>query len=256
MEAHDPYFVLKRNAVGVIGLSSLQKTTAAMRILAYGVAADIVDDYVRIGESISIESLRKFVRAVVEVFVEEYLRSTNNDDISRLLAQGEVRWFPVMLGSIDCMHWKWKNCPIAWKDQYERGGHHDPSIILEAVTSSKVDKEGCRASIWSAPSGICNCRGPSRFWDVPMLKDIMKACIIMHNIIVEDEHDVYIPDLNCDPKWMDDISKHKSSFKGKAAKSFSDMSSPSTPDSPINLADDDVPNTDFVQRPPDRNAEK
>ncbi|KAF8380118.1 hypothetical protein HHK36_027590 [Tetracentron sinense] len=55
---------------------------------------------------------------------------------------------------------------------------------------------------------------------------------------------------------MDDISKHKSSFKGKAAKFFSNMSSPSTPDNLINLADDDVPNTDFVQRPSCKNAEK
>ncbi|KAF8403864.1 hypothetical protein HHK36_011970 [Tetracentron sinense] len=113
MEAHDPYFILKRNAAGTLGLSSLQKVTAAMRMLAYGVATDAVDDYVRIGESTSIESLRRFVRAVVEVFGEEYLRSPNNDDISRLLAQGEVRGFPRMLRSIDCMHWKWKNCPVA-----------------------------------------------------------------------------------------------------------------------------------------------
>ncbi|KAF8380120.1 hypothetical protein HHK36_027592 [Tetracentron sinense] len=104
MEAHDPYFVLKRNAAGVIGLSSLQKVTAAMRMLVYGVAAYAVDDYVRIGKNTSIESLRRFVRAVVEVFGEEYLRSPNNDDISKLLAQGEARGFPRMLGSIDCMH--------------------------------------------------------------------------------------------------------------------------------------------------------
>ncbi|KAF8369763.1 hypothetical protein HHK36_032212 [Tetracentron sinense] len=104
-------------------------------MFAYGVAADVVDDYVMIGESTSIESLRRFLRAVVEVFGEEYLRSPNNDDNSRLLAQGETRGFPGMLGSIDCMHWKWKNYPVAWKCQYERGGHHDPSIILEVVTS-------------------------------------------------------------------------------------------------------------------------
>ncbi|XP_020249351.1 uncharacterized protein LOC109826745 [Asparagus officinalis] len=37
-----------------------------------------------------------------------------------------------MLGSLDCMHWKWKNCPTAWSGQYaERGG--SPTIILEAV---------------------------------------------------------------------------------------------------------------------------
>ena len=41
-------------------------------------------------------------------------------------------------------------------------------------------------------------RGPSRFWDIPTISDIMKACVIMYNMIVEDEHDVYLPDLNYD----------------------------------------------------------
>jgi hypothetical protein len=32
-------------------------------------------------------------------------------------------------------------------------------------------------------------RGPARFWDKATLTDIMNACIIMHNMIIEDEHD-------------------------------------------------------------------
>ncbi|KDO66795.1 hypothetical protein CISIN_1g040834mg [Citrus sinensis] len=32
--------------------------------------------------------------------------------------------------------------------------------------------------------------GPSRFWNKHVLHDIMTACIIMHNIIIEDERDV------------------------------------------------------------------
>ncbi|XP_028076400.1 uncharacterized protein LOC114278528 [Camellia sinensis] len=48
VKAYDPYFVQKKDVVGVLGLSSFQKMTAAMRMLAYGVAADSVDDYVRI----------------------------------------------------------------------------------------------------------------------------------------------------------------------------------------------------------------
>jgi hypothetical protein len=32
-------------------------------------------------------------------------------------------------------------------------------------------------------------RGPARFWDVATLQNIMKACIIMHNMIIEDERD-------------------------------------------------------------------
>ena len=75
-----------------------------MRMLAYGVAADAVDDYVRISESTSIESLRRFVRAVIKIFKDEYLRAPNSEDIQRLLAEGEAHGFPGMLGSIDCMH--------------------------------------------------------------------------------------------------------------------------------------------------------
>ena len=134
MEVYDPYFVQKNDAVGNIGLSPLQKMIAAIRMLAYGVAADVVDDYVRIGESTAIESLQRFVSTIVAIYFDEYLRSPNSADIARLLAIGERRGFPGMLGSIDCMHWRWKNCPTTWKGMYS--GHvHEPTIILEAVAS-------------------------------------------------------------------------------------------------------------------------
>ncbi|XP_062179415.1 uncharacterized protein LOC133884025 [Phragmites australis] len=103
-------------------------------MLTYGVAADATDDYIRIGESTAIESLKRFVKAIVEVFGDEYLRSPNNNDTARLFAIGEQKGFPGMLGSIDCMHWKWKNCPTAWQGQFT--GHvHEPTIILETVAS-------------------------------------------------------------------------------------------------------------------------
>ena len=60
VEQYDLYFIQITYAVGVIGLSSLQKITAAYRILAYGTPADSVDEYIRIGESTAIESLRRF----------------------------------------------------------------------------------------------------------------------------------------------------------------------------------------------------
>ncbi|XP_038707268.1 putative nuclease HARBI1 [Tripterygium wilfordii] len=134
VEAHDPYFRQKRNAAGKLGLSPLQKITASLRMLAYGVTADFMDEYVRIGESTAIASLKKFTRAIISIFGSEYLRSPNSNDIARLLEIGENRGFPGMLGSIDCMHWKWKNCPSAWKGMYT--GHiHEPTLILEAIAS-------------------------------------------------------------------------------------------------------------------------
>ncbi|XP_074352671.1 uncharacterized protein LOC141691817 [Apium graveolens] len=106
-------------------------------MFAYRTATDIVDDYIRIGESTTIESLKRFVKAIVEVFGAEYLRQSNDEDVARLLAENEERGFPRMLGSIDYMHWKWRNCPTAWQGMYT--GHvHEPTIILEAIASKDL----------------------------------------------------------------------------------------------------------------------
>jgi hypothetical protein len=44
------------------------------------------------------------------VFGTIYLREPTVEDTSRLLSINEARGFPGMIGSFDCMHWKWKNC--------------------------------------------------------------------------------------------------------------------------------------------------
>ena len=49
IETHDAYFVQKMDVVGFLGFSSLQKITTT-----YGVAANYVDEYIRIGESTTI----------------------------------------------------------------------------------------------------------------------------------------------------------------------------------------------------------
>ncbi|XP_024016181.1 uncharacterized protein LOC112089666 [Eutrema salsugineum] len=128
------YFKQKRDAAGRFGLSALQKCTAAIRIMAYGSASDAVDEYLRLGESTTLLCLEKFVEGVINVFGDEYLRRPTADDLQRLLDVGESRGFPGMIGSIDCMHWEWKNCPTAWRGQYTRGSGK-PTIVLEAVAS-------------------------------------------------------------------------------------------------------------------------
>ena len=56
-----------------------------------------------------------------------------------------------MLGSKDCMHWCWKNCPTAWHAQYS-GCKESPTIILEAVASYNL---WIWKSFFSVP-GSCN----------------------------------------------------------------------------------------------------
>ncbi len=42
-----------------------------------------------------------------------------------------------MLGSIDCMHWVWKNCTMEWHGSYI-GKEKWLTLILEAVESHKL----------------------------------------------------------------------------------------------------------------------
>ncbi|GJS31646.1 ALP1-like protein [Tanacetum coccineum] len=41
----------------------------------------------------------------------------------------------VMLGSIDCMQWEWRNYPKSWHGQFVRGYKKYPTIMLEAIAS-------------------------------------------------------------------------------------------------------------------------
>ncbi|XP_042444071.1 uncharacterized protein LOC122029197 [Zingiber officinale] len=135
----DNYFIQRRDGLGRLGLSSLQKIIAAFRILTYGVPADATNEYIKIGESTAIESVKRFCRVVVEVFGGQYLRSLNVHDVARLLHIGKQRGFP--------------------------------SITIPA-----------RYVIQGKEYNMEN-----------ILHDILTSCIIMHNMIIEDERDLNAP---------------------------------------------------------------
>jgi hypothetical protein len=266
---YDRYFVQRRNAAGELGHSTYQKVTAALRMLAYGIPADLIDDHLAMGESTAIKCVKRFVVAIVQVYGATYLRAPNAEDTARLLEENAARGFPGMLGSIDCMHWSWKNCPAAWHGQF-KGQKKDSTIILEAVADYETWiwhaffgmpgscndinvlqrsplmtrialREGPLVEFeanghtynygyyladgiyprWQTfvkpirkPKGKKQCsfhnaqaaarkdverafgilqaqfaivRGPARFWDQECLWYIMNACVIMHNMIIEDD---------------------------------------------------------------------
>ena len=60
LQQHNDYFVQRRNDDNTVGLSGEQKMTAALRMLPYGMSADSLDEYVRIGETTTIECVKRF----------------------------------------------------------------------------------------------------------------------------------------------------------------------------------------------------
>ncbi|KAM2597566.1 hypothetical protein TB2_041865 [Malus domestica] len=101
---HDSYFVQKKDACGVMGLIPKQKITAALRMLAYGASTNQVDEIARMGKSTILKSLMRFCGAIKFIYTAEYLQKPTHMDLERLLKKAQMRGFPGMIGSIDCMH--------------------------------------------------------------------------------------------------------------------------------------------------------
>ena len=183
-----------------------------------------------------------------------------------------------MFASLDCMHYEWKNCPIAWQGSFQgKGGFN--SIILEANADQSLwiwhanfgvpranndinvlqrsplvanylrgESQGMSFEVngnrypqyylltdgiypkWSIfiqtihdPQGekrqhyakmqeatrkdVERCFGvlqarwgiiqnPSRLWHLRTIQDILIACVIMHNMIIEDERDEALEPVN------------------------------------------------------------
>lgn len=105
-----------------------------MRQMATGTSADGQDEYIQIGESTALQSLKTFCQDVVYLYKDEYLRKPTVEDTQRLLEEARGRGLPGMLGSLYCTHWEWKNCPTAWHGLY-CGKEKVPTLVLEFVSS-------------------------------------------------------------------------------------------------------------------------
>lgn len=68
LAAANKFFRQKRNAAGVLGFSSRQKCTVALRMLAYGGPADFLDEGLRMGESTVLQTIKEFAKTVLQTF--------------------------------------------------------------------------------------------------------------------------------------------------------------------------------------------
>ncbi|XP_057248858.1 uncharacterized protein LOC130590439 [Beta vulgaris subsp. vulgaris] len=117
LKNHSDYVTQRFYALGRSSLSPLQKCVDAIRLLAYGVVGDAVNEYVCIGGNTAIQCLKKLCKCVIEIFEPEYLRRPTMDDIQ------------------------------PWQGQYTGGHQGVPTRVLEVVASSDL-------WIWHAYFGV------------------------------------------------------------------------------------------------------
>jgi hypothetical protein len=112
-----------------------------LKQLAFGVSPSAFQDYFQMGKTTARDCLKKLCRAIVS---SEELRSVFMRDMTRADAKRvtqvhlDEHGVDGKIGSLDCMHVGWKNCPVAWQGQFAGAkGHPTPR------TTSRINRLSC-----------------------------------------------------------------------------------------------------------------
>ena len=130
----DPYYVHDaKDAFGRDCASFEAKLLLQLKILDYGVAPHTFCDYFQMSRNLARKACKKLNKTIIRIYQSEYLRLPTASDVKSIFelhkAQHKVNG---MMGSLDCMHTFWKNCPTAWQGSFCKA-KGKPSIVLEAV---------------------------------------------------------------------------------------------------------------------------
>jgi hypothetical protein len=137
VSATNDFFTQRRDRAGVLGFSTRQKCTVALRMLAYGGPGDFHDEGLRMGESMVLKTVKEFASTIVKVFGDEFLRPPFESKLQHILSVNEACGFLGMIGSIDCVHQQWAKCPTDFAGMY-KGHKGKPTMILEAVATQDL----------------------------------------------------------------------------------------------------------------------
>jgi Plant transposon protein len=145
---------------GEKGIYPEVKVLMALKVLAFGVSPVAFMDYFQMSDTSGRRCLRIFCSVISNhpVLRQKYLREMSKSDAMRVSSMHQSE-FGVRgcIGCLDCMHVYWKNCPVAWKGQYE-GKEGSPTIILEAVADYSL-------WIWHTRFGFPGTLNDINVWD-------------------------------------------------------------------------------------------
>ena len=90
-----------------------------------------------LNETTAMECMKRFCVAIRAEFGKYYLRQPTRIDFEKQFAINAARGFAEKFALINCMHYEWKNCMVAWQRDFgDRDGKK--SIILEAIANQSL----------------------------------------------------------------------------------------------------------------------
>ena len=80
------------------------------------------------------KTFHEFNDTITKTHAEECLWAPDAEDLRNAFQFHELKHGKKggMLGSLDCSHSPWKNCPVAWQQSFQ-GAKKTPTVVLEAI---------------------------------------------------------------------------------------------------------------------------
>ena len=114
------------------------KLLLPIKCLAYGVPGHAFGDYFQMSPQLANDCRDEFDDVLRHLYQTDYMGVPTSSGLMEisLLHEG-VHGIPGMFGCLDCMHIRWKNCPVAWQGSY-KGSKKVPTLVLEAIADHNL----------------------------------------------------------------------------------------------------------------------
>jgi hypothetical protein len=115
-------------------ISADGKILMALKYLANGCSINALQDYFQMGESTAMKCVKIFIKEMCNSsFWKKYFNVMTPADANRVEEyRREVHGVHGMIGSLDCSHFVWGNCPVAHHRQFQ-GKEGKPTLVVEAM---------------------------------------------------------------------------------------------------------------------------
>jgi hypothetical protein len=128
-----PVFKVNETVTGNDVASIQTRLLLPLKTYAYGVATHAFIDYFSCSMPFANQCCREFDSMIFGLYQHEYLlrKPTKDDVLKEIVALHKHKHhIDGLLGSLDCTHIYWKNCPVAWKAKVNTKKEEMPLLLL------------------------------------------------------------------------------------------------------------------------------